>query len=72
LLFNTVILRVSEILRKPFFRPLDLIGYSELNYTVFSLVNQLALYMDVRSNEAAPWTARLRGSVSYHSLHGKT
>ena len=41
-------------------------------FLVFPLANQLASYTDVRSSEAAPWTARLSGSVSYHSLHGKT
>ena len=41
-------------------------------FLVFPFIHQLASYMDVRSSEAAPWTARLSGSVSYHSLYGKT
>ena len=38
----------------------------------FFLATQLASYMDVRSNEAAPRTARLNGSVTYNYLYEKS
>ena len=38
----------------------------------FFLATQLASYMDVRSNEAAPRTARPNGSVTYNYLYEKS
>ena len=42
------------------------------NIWMEDITHQLASYTDVRSSEAAPWMARLSGSVSCHSLYGKT